>query len=465
MSVCRVIRRWDVSGSIESERNQLLYEVVRGRVTAAYNVYTTSHLDGPVVILSSPLTPKIGNAYCFDPRDPNCVGGGTGLVESNRLATCVKVSAPVRLSRRLWRIEAEFDTNRVVATVTDDPFRQPWEISLTSGNYEVAFPRDGDARPYVNSSGRAFDPPPVVDEKPSVWTIVRNEAATYQQQAYYAGLGVKVQLFTSEMVDAYKMKCNKYAFQGRKIYAVRINDIRATRMVSFARPYYQVTYEIEIRPVRLFYEWVLDKSFTDKNDLVFRDPVTTMPLANETLLNGRGESLRLEGYANLAADLTVLGTVLTLDPARLYDHLPLEFPFELRIGDEIVQVTGYHDDPSTLLGTVDVIRGYRGTTPVLHATGARANLEPFFIPFRPHQLADLCPLNLPLLPTGAPPAECPDWPECPNGVLVIKPDGSQAFMGYDQYVSYCALFCETPLTRSQLASQDCADDFTGYEEC
>lgn len=423
MTVCYVVRRDDNTGSREAERNQLLYEVDRRQYTYSYNVYTSSHLDGPTVIMSSALVPQLGRPYYF--------GNDT-----DALATCVKVSVPVRKAKRLWVVTAQFDTGRIMSTVTDDPFLQPPEIQCSSSSYQVAYARDYVGRPYVNSALRPYDPPPTVDEKPTVWTITRNEASSPYQVSFYAANGYAIQQFTHEKVDKYKMQCNSKFWQGYGPYAVRINDISATRMVSYARTYYQVRYEIEVRPIRLFYDWVLDKSWTGKDDRPFLDAMIGQPLANETMLNGRGESLRKEGYCFTGSAGTAIDTDIYLD-SRAADHFPLQYPYEIKIGDEILQVTGPHNDATA--GHVYVTRGYSRTTAADFGLAVRVELQPYFIPFEPHGRQDLCSLQLPLLPTGPVPAACPDN-SCGNVIKVNMPGGYQVKMSYQDYIAVCDLY-------------------------
>lgn len=423
MTVCYVTRRNDNTGSREAERNQLLYEVDRRKYTYSYNVRVSSHLDGPTVIMSSSLVPQLGRPYVFGK-------------DSDAFATCVKVSVPKRLTYNTWIVIADFDTGRIMSNVTDDPFLQPPEIKCSSSSYQVAYPRDYENHPYINSALRPFDPPPVVDEKPALWTITRNEASSSYQVAYYASLGVSLQLFTQEKVKKFKMKCNLKYWQNNKPYSVRINDIQATRMVSYARVYYQVTYELEIRPERLFIDWTLDKSWTDINNRPFLDEMLGQPLANETLLNGRGLSLRKEGYCFTSAAGTAIDTDIYLD-SRAATFFPKSYPYEISIGDEIMQVTGPHID--ALAGHVYVTRGFSRTTPAIFGLGVRVQLQPYYIPFEPHGREDFCSLQLPLLPTGPVPSDCPTN-TCGNVLTVNMPGGYQAKMSYQDYIALCDLY-------------------------
>lgn len=385
MSVCNVTRRYDNSGSNEAQRNNLLYEVARRQFTVSYNVQCTSHLDGPSVIMASPLVPKLGHTFAFgNDRDD--------------LATCVKVNVPKRLGRRRWVVEYNYDTDRIVAEFTDNPFQQPPEISGGTIPYEIAMRRDALGRPIVNTARRPFDPPPTIDEKAGVFTIVRNEAISTAQAAFY--LPKVVPVFTRAKADRFRMKCNSVTWQTYGTYIARMNEIRFQRQLSFGRLFWQVTYEIEVRPLRKFYTYLLDMSWTDKDDKVFRDPATGMPLQNQTLLNGRGDPLKL-AKTKLLADINGVETDLIVDnePFLKYFPEPKAFEFQnffIRVDDEIMEVLAY--GPEGTLSVFNVTRGVEGSKAVAHATNAVVTMEPYYLRFSPHLTDDFNVLALPELP-------------------------------------------------------------------
>lgn len=382
MSVCRVTRRHDNAGSNEAQRNNLLYEVRRTQYTVSFNVKCTSHLDGPAVVMASPLLPTLGNPYSF--------GNDT-----DALATCVKVGVPKRLSRRLWMVEVQYDTDRIVAEFSDNPFRQPAEISGGSTPYEIAMRRDAVGRPIVNSALRPFDPPPTIDEKAGIYTVTRNEAVDALQAAGY--LPTVVPVFSSAVADRFRMACNSVTWKGRPRYSVRVNDIRFARQLSYGRLFWQVTYEIEVRPKRKFYNYLLDMSWTDLVDRPFRDPATGMPLQNQTLLNGRGETLK-KAVTPLTADVGVADVNLEVAglPFTAYFPEPEAFSrqnFFVRVDDEIMEVIGYGAGT-----TMVVTRGAEGSTVATHSTGTNVHMEPYYLRFQPHFFDDLNFLALPELP-------------------------------------------------------------------
>lgn len=384
MSVCSVTRRYDNTGEVASERNQLLFEVARLKFGVSYNVLCTSHLDGPQVILSSPLVPRLGDVYAFaNDADP--------------LATCVRVNVPVRLGRRRWRVEVQYDTDRIVAEFTDNPFQQPPEITGGSIPYEIAMRRDAVGRPVVNSALRPYDPPPTLDEKAGVYTITRNEAIDTAQAAFY--LPRIVPIFTRAKADAYRMRCNNVGWQGYGSYAARLNEIRFQRQLSQGRLFWQVTYELEVRPVRKFFLYLLDMSWTDIDDTPFRDPMTGATLQNQTLLNSRGRRLKL-ARAPLVAAIGVADGVLSVEPFRFLLYFPLAEAFNrqtyfVRVDDEIMEVIGYQGGAGANL---IVVRGVQGTVAAAHSGSAFAAVEPYYLRFAPHLMADLNLLGLPTLP-------------------------------------------------------------------
>ncbi len=381
MSVCSIHRRYDNTGSVSAERNQLLYEVARGQFAVSYNVRVTSHLDGPFVILTDALTPKLGQSYAFGN-------------DSYPLATCVKVSVPVRLSRRRWKIDCEYDTDRLVAPYTDDPLRQPPEITKGSNPYSIAIVRDANGRVVANSAMRAFDPPPTVDEKVGVWVITRNEAVTSAQAATY--LPLVVQVFNSAFCDGYEMTCNRATWANKPQYTARINVIRAARIFSYGRLCWQVAYEIEVKNPRTFYEYVLDQSWTDIDEIVFTDTYAR-PMANQTLLNGRGRALRT-AITRTTAPCAADDNTLTCVVAEVFNHFPeassFAFqPFEVSVDDEVMEVSGY-----AALGVMTVTRGIRNTVAAAHSVDAIVKMEPYFLRFKPHKTTFFADLNLPALP-------------------------------------------------------------------
>ena len=384
MSVCSVTRRHDNTGSNEAQRNNLLYEVRRTQYTVAFNVKCTSHLDGPQVVMSSALLPTLGNAYAFGN-------------DADVLATCVKVTVPKRQSRRLWLVEATYDTDRIVAQYTDNPFQQPPVISGGTIPYEIAMRRDAIGRPIINSAGRPFDPPPTVDEKAGIITVTRNEPSTALQAATY-GLPV----FTTATADRYRMTCNSVTWNGRVAYTCRMNEIKFALELSFGRLFWQVTYEIEIRPKRKFYSYLMDMSWTDYADRPFRDPATGFVLANQTLLNGRGDRLKLAvdalsaGVTNVAVNVPVVGGDGLGSNIAAFFPYPEAFSrqtYFIKVDDEIMEVIGYVDD-----FTFIVNRGAEGSTAAAHSSGAGVTMEPYFLRFQPHLTEDFNNLNLPVLP-------------------------------------------------------------------
>ena len=387
MSVCSVTRRYDNTGSNEAQRNNLLFEVARRQYVVTYNVQTTSHLDGPSVIMVSPLVPKLGSSYAF----------GNDL---DALATCVKVSLPTRLSRRRWKVECSYDTDRIVAEFTDNPFQQPPEITGGTVPYEIAMRRDALGRPIVNSARRPYDPPPTIDEKAGVYTVTRNEATSPAQAALYLPLVVPV--FTHAKADQFRMKACSATWQGYVQYAARVNEIRFARQLSFGRLFWQVTYEIEVRPKRKFYSYLMDMSWTDYNDRPFRDPATGFVLANQTLMNGRGDRLSLAtdvlsaGIGLADVQIPVVGGGGLGSNIAAYFPVPEAFNrqnYFIKVEDEIMEVVGYKDN-----FTFIVNRGASGSTTVAHAAGVTAYMEPYFLRFQPHLSEDFNLLALPVLP-------------------------------------------------------------------
>src|SRR6185437_4055553 len=144
LSVTTKAGSWD--GGINSERNGLVYEVLRRRYRMTKLVRTSDVGDGPEVILVSAGIPRIGDSY-------------TLFNDSDALATCISVKPKPTNNPLLWEVECEFDTDRVVTAITDNPLNQPADIRWTFTKYEKPLVRTMDGLAVQTSSLQSLDPP------------------------------------------------------------------------------------------------------------------------------------------------------------------------------------------------------------------------------------------------------------------------------------------------------------------
>lgn len=387
MAVIKVTRHPPQEGVAEAQRNNLFTEIIGRRYRIEFTVQTNSHLDGSNVVLKARAqgVPQIGDMY-----KPPRVGRlqPDYFNDEDILATCIRVQAYALKSRFLWRVVADYDTDRIVAAVTDDPFRQPAELSWHEQTYEKAMLRDAYGVPCVTTSNNHFDPPLVEEEGNPVLRITRNERT-----------------FTSQLQRTYNRKYNKLRVGGTNGWGpleARINSIEAAQRFAFGIAYFAVTYEVEFNR-DTFAHFTLDRDFRDVRGFLFRDQRDASPRSNETLLNGRGEDIAI-ARTKLVGGIGANDISITITPGDWRKFPPplkqadadgvIPGPYwyyKVLIDSEVLEVTG-----GIGTDTWNVTRGMNGTTPAAHSSNADVILEPYFLRFLPKRVVDFTPLALPI---------------------------------------------------------------------
>lgn len=367
---------------VETQRNGLLYEVIARRYELNYIVKTDTYQTSQKEVVLDPRLPQVGSSY-------------SQFSETDLPATCTHVEAKQgRESSYVWFVRCVFDTDRLIAQVTDNPLNQPPVISVDFTDYEKPLIRDNYGTPVKSSSGNAFDPPFMLDRRKAVFRIRRNEASSTADKAFQYNMTLNSVPFAVGSKQATPGFC-------------RMNSITETTAIANGVFHYQVVYEIEYNP-ESFIVFLLDQDFRDIDGKQFRDKLTQEPLANPTPLNGRGKSLFLststvDDAMGITATQTTMtipgGDVVKFPPALMAAQSDGFIPgpygnYQLRIGSEVVNVTGGHGTAN-----LTIERGYAGTTPAIHAFGAAVSLEPYYLRFVPPPgPADWSPLNLPVIP-------------------------------------------------------------------
>jgi hypothetical protein len=267
MSVTYVGFKPKRSGGAKAQRNQLLYETVGRRYTVEMFAVTNNPADGPYIVLNAADVPKVGQSYNFG-------------VEQDLIATVVDVGVQASESPFIWDLTVEYDTDRVVSAVTDNPLLQPPEISYTTVSEERPLSRDLLGIPVTNSAGQMFDPPFTYNQKYRVVSIKRNEAT-----------------YDSSVALAYEDACNLFPIGGIGAYCCRLSGWTAQRQVSGGSVFYATEYTLELRR-ESWALYALDQGFQGWVDMggrlvfdLFRSPIDQAPLSNPSLLNGRGRKL------------------------------------------------------------------------------------------------------------------------------------------------------------------------------
>lgn len=362
-------------GAASSQRNGLLYEVIRRVYSATYVCHTSKPVFGPEGILTDPACFQIGSAYAI-------------FEDSDSVATCVNVSARSTKNPQLWEIDVTFDTDRIISAVTDNPLNQPPVISWSFVKAERPLLRTTDGIAVHNSSKERFDPSLTYEEIRPLLRIVRNEAT-----------------FSPSNALTYQNALNAEPFAGAAILCAKVNSITGDQQLSNGILFYQVTYEIEFRREGFAY-LVLDQGFRDKDKKLFRDPIDFAPLSTETFLNGRGMKLA-DVLGALSDAIDDIETEITFSdyndfpPGREVTNsggwVPSgDWTFDIRVDDEIMTVTT--DKESIENGEpVTVIRGVANTVAAEHIADAAVTLEPYFKRFLPFQVRSFTPLGLPVI--------------------------------------------------------------------
>ncbi len=367
-------------GSIHSVKNNLLFETIGRRYRLEYIAVCDNRNDGIQAIYANPDCPKIGSQY----------GAGT---EIDPVATCVEFDGDQNQENPfVWDCYAEFDTDRLVSAITDNPLNQPPDIRWGSLKYEIPLVKDLRDIPIVNSSNEPFDPPFTIEQTRRVLTIVRNEA-TYDPAVSLA----------------YEDAVNLYTFAGAPPYCAKINTFTGQKFVTNGITFWQVTYEIEFRR-ESFALYALDQGFrgwvpsaSDPSGYVFglfRDPIDQTPLSNPTLLNGRGHARKeAKTKSTNALAMDPSDNQLTLVDSSNFPPAPNDgtknWRYQIRLGvdptTEVCTVLSANGSVLTLL------RGQAGTPLQAWGSGATVTLEPYYLRYLPSKVLDFGPLNLPVI--------------------------------------------------------------------
>lgn len=364
-------------GGWTSERKGPIFELVNRRYKRVLVVETDSVDDGPETILATPGLPTIGSTYAL----------GNDL---DSIAQCIDLQCePDPNSPFVWKVTAVYDSSRTVDIGLSNPLNLPPEINWSFQKYEFPMQRDALNVPLANSSGERFDPPLTAEISRPVVTITRNEVSYNEVNAI-----------------AYQDAVNSDVFGPAQPYQAKISSITAQNQIDIGISYWRVTYEIEFQK-QTFALFVLDQGFRNAAGQLFRDPIDGSPLANPTLLSGRGYR-QVDCYCQLSAFCGVNDTTIQvqnptgytggLQPWGYFPPGPkagtAHWYFEVLVDSEIMQVIGGFGT-----NTWRVTRGFAGTTPASHtaaAPDAYVFLQPYFLRFVPFIVLPFAPLNLPI---------------------------------------------------------------------
>lgn len=361
-------------GGWTAERKGPIFELVNRRYKRTIIAISNDMRDGPETVLATPGMPQVGSSYALGN-------------DADAIAVCVDIQAePMNDSPFAWRVTATYDSSQVVDIALSNPLNLPPEITWSFAKYEVPMQRDADGIPMANSSGERFDPPLTMEESRPVFTCSRNEASFSQTNA-----------------NIYQDAINSDVLGTWDATTAKMSSITAAQHIDIGIQYWKVNYEVEFN-WRTFALFVLDQGYRDLNGKLFRDPIDFSPLANPTLLNGRGFR-QVDTYAQLSGNITATDTSITVanpagytGPGQPYTYFPpgptpgtANHYFEIKIDNEIMQVTGGFASNNWL-----VTRAYAGTTAAAHNSGATVYLQPYFLRFFKNRLVPFAPLNLPI---------------------------------------------------------------------
>lgn len=358
MGVVKVTERPERHADFALQRNNLLHEIVGRKYTKRFNVWTDTYRIGPREIAASPMLPQLGSQYQH-------------FYETDALATCVRVTPIATSNKKFWYVDAEFDTDRIVALVTDNPLNQPPDINWDFVDEDRPMVNDSYGTPVLTSAQHAFDPPLTYPLKCPVLKITRNEAT------YSPGYARQ---FTSSL--------NLLPFAGAEPLYARMDYFTGHKQISNGVIYYQVNYSITFLDLSHVL-YILDKDFRDIDGKLFLDPLTGTALSNETLLNGRGKKLST-ATSTLQSAITDSATTIVIAAGDVVKFPPALMPardgitpgpywnYKIRIEDEIVNVVGGHGTD-----TLTVQRGSGNTVAAAHANATSVKLEPYYLRFIP----------------------------------------------------------------------------------
>lgn len=215
---------------------------------------------------------------------------------------------------------------------------------------------------------------------------------------------------------AYEDSLNLYTVNGIPPLCLKLASIQAQKLITNGVQYYQVTYDMEVKR-DTWVDYLLGASFAGfdyklnedglpnwpddgRPAYQFFDPISGQPLAQATLLNGRGRR-RTDARTKLTTAMTNSALNTTLDhPVAVNDLFPptgipdkagpCDDVFNVRVNDEIMTVVGGYGT-----GSWTVLRSRAGTTVANHLLDAKVYLEAYYRNFVGRVL-DMLSLNLPV---------------------------------------------------------------------
>ncbi len=355
-----------------SERKGPLLEHTNRRYKRTLIAVSNDPNDGPETVLNYSGCPTIGSTYALGN-------------DADAIAMCIDVKAdPMHDYPLTWKIEATYDSSRIVDLSLSNPLNLPPEITWNFVEREWPLQRDALGVPTCNSAGERIDPPLTIELTNPVLTVSRNEAN-----------------FSAINAFNYNKALNSDNFAFASPLQARINHITGQLMCDIGIAYWKVSYEIEFQ-ARTFALLILDMGFRDIEGNLFLDR-NGKTLANATLMNGNGYR-HAQTYCNLAASLRPTDLLIQVtSPVGTTDQPWQYFPpgpkagtpnwyFEIMIDDEVMQVTGGFGT-----NTWNVTRGYGGTTPAAHTLPVTVYLQPYYLRFMPTKALPFAALNLPTI--------------------------------------------------------------------
>lgn len=363
-------------GAVTSQRKGLLAEIINRTFTLEFLVGTSDPNDGPAVVLAAPSLPVLGSTYAQgNDIDP--------------LATCTAVRANGTAHPLLWKVEADFDTERLITNAFNHPLNAPAEVSWDFISYTRPMVRDARGVSVTNSSNEKYEPGAMMEDTRPVLRVTRNEAT-----------------FDPALALLYQDATNSDVFAGALPGTAKVQHITGKRQVDVGLVYHSVTYEISFRR-ESFVREILDTGFRNARGQLFYDTLTNTPLANSSSLNGRGYQLA-RGQGNLVGAIGPGNQSITVNLKGPVDETwpplvtegavvvpPPDSVFEFKVDEEVIRVI---DSVPAGAGefTWTVVRGFAGSLAAAHAAAAPISLEPYFRRYVEFKLLPFAPLNLPV---------------------------------------------------------------------
>lgn len=276
----------------------------------------------------------------------------------------------------LWDVTADYESVTADPDRTaENPLERATRISFSFTKSQVPILREpGTGRPIRNSAGEAFDPPVVMDESRPVVAFDKWQAS-----------------FDPATALLYQNAVNSDVFFGGQPGQWKMIDMSAQPDFSDGLALWQVRYQIEGKGDG-WQPLVLDQGFhyldAGSGELFpFQDTQGRLS-SSPQLLDGNGGPLA-DAASTLELAIDAVSTHLSLASIAPF---PNEFPFVVRVGNELMLVTAEDADPAD---TWTVVRGYAGTTAAAHAAAAACTLDVYWFQFKVYRELPFGVLNLP----------------------------------------------------------------------